>query len=229
MVDKKAILEMTNVTLPAGGGERKDVRSVNVTLAMGGCIAVNVPAHGGYPSFMDVICGLLEPLEGTVLFDGEPWTKQTPDAAARRRHQIGRTFAQKGWLSNLDMDENITLAERHHTRRSESEIREEALAWARGFGWDELPLVRPAWADAKTLQIGDWVRALTGQRKLLIIEEPGDNMGEEECRALLAAVEEKRAADVAVIWLTHAKQWLNMISPKADAVYTLTNDEWTKG
>ena len=105
-------------------------------------------------------------------FEDTDWEEMAADAAAAARGRIGRVFEVRGWISNLDVDENITLAQRHHTSRPLGEIEAEALALAQQFGLADLPRLRPAMLRAGELRRAAWIRALLGAPTLILLEHP---------------------------------------------------------
>jgi phospholipid/cholesterol/gamma-HCH transport system ATP-binding protein len=118
-------------------------------------------------------------------------------------------FEDREWVSNLDIDENITLAERHHTTRSLEEIVAEAVQWGQRFKWPSLPSQRPTWVSRHDRMVGQWVRALLGQPALLLLERPSHDVDTALVETFVAAVEVKKQAGAAVIWLTSDKRLLS--------------------
>ena len=172
MTGKSAVLEFTDVTLPAGNEYDLGLSSANLRVGAGELALVLVdPQHGRVP-IADAAEGLLEPQSGAVLFLGRDWRHMDPDHASACRARIGRVFHGPAWISNLDVDENITLKERHHSRRPWEEIRREALSLAQAFGFHDLPCKRPGWMSREELYRAQWVRALLGHPTFLLLEFP---------------------------------------------------------
>ena len=90
------------------------------------------------------------------------------DRAAARRGKIGRLFEDEGWISDLDVDENIVLAQRHHTQRTDHDVLEEALQLARMFGLPGLPRGRPGQMRRWDLRKAACIRAFLGQPTLTL-------------------------------------------------------------
>jgi phospholipid/cholesterol/gamma-HCH transport system ATP-binding protein len=154
-----------------------------------------------------VACGVIAPVAGAALFDGREWTSRSPDDAAAARGRIGRVFERAGWLSNLDVDENITLAQRYHRRRHPEDTLEEARALASELGIGDLPVGRPAFVERDLLLRCQWVRALMGKPALLLLERPGRDLPAASVAPLIAAVNRRREQDgLAVLWLTDAHE-----------------------
>jgi len=120
----------------------------------------------------------------------------------QRRAQIGRVFDGHGWISNLNVNENVTLAQRHHTRRPDAEILAEAEALARAFGLNELPKIRPALVAPQDLRRAEWIRGFLGQPRLVLLERPMQGVPLEHLPRLLDAVQEACTRKTAVLWLT---------------------------
>jgi phospholipid/cholesterol/gamma-HCH transport system ATP-binding protein len=138
---------------------------------------------------------------GEVRFLGESWNTVHRDKAPGLRGRIGRVFDEPGWVSNLDVDENITLSQRYHTRRPEPEIHEEARQRAQELGLTELPQGRPAFVPRAELRRAEWVRAFMGDPKLIILERPTRDLPEEWAGPLLAQVQKARERGSAVLWI----------------------------
>lgn len=151
----------------------------------------------------DAAMGLVELADGDIRFAGDSWAKLRPGRAARRRGEIGRLFGHHGWVYHLDVDENITLCERHHTHRPYPEIEKEALALADFFGLPTgLPTARPATVDPHTLQKSACVRMLLGSPQLLIIDEPPGGLYPDVLAALKNFLPSARLRGMAVLWTT---------------------------
>lgn len=177
---------------------------LSLRVAAGGC-AVLRPAGGDgrrVRALGNVVCGIESPPAGAVGFRGADWRELSPTEAERHRARIGRVFEGAAWISNLDVDENVLLAQRHHTRRSDADLRAEAEALARLFGLSRLPTGRPAWTEPRDLQRAQWVRALLGTPILLLLEFPERRVTAEDLAAFARAVDERRAAGLGVLWVS---------------------------
>jgi phospholipid/cholesterol/gamma-HCH transport system ATP-binding protein len=98
--------------------------------------------------------------------------------------------------------ENILLPQRHHTRRSVRELREEAGGLAQQFGLPGVPLDLAGDIPVADLQRAACVRAFLGRPALILLEEPTAGIYLEIISALMNTVREARERGAAVIWLT---------------------------
>jgi ABC-type transporter Mla maintaining outer membrane lipid asymmetry ATPase subunit MlaF len=161
-----------------------------------------------YP-LADVVSGLVGTESGTLKIFGGEWSSWNADEQARARWRIGRVFEGHGWMSNLDVDENVTLAERYHSARPWPEILEEAERWAKMAGLEGLPSGRPAVAERQLLRRAEWVRAVLGDPWFLLLERPGRDLAEGWIDDLLPLVETARARGAAVVWLCEGRREWN--------------------
>jgi phospholipid/cholesterol/gamma-HCH transport system ATP-binding protein len=196
------VLEFQQVTTE--GGHLYDAALWQVSFRLQKSELMLVRLEAGHISLQlaDVAQGLIEPMQGSVSFLGDRWSVLSDKARLAARARIGRVFEEPGWISELDMDDNITLLQRHHTRRPESAIRDEASELARLFSLPGLPQGRPSDMRAPDLRRAACVRAFLGQPELLILERPTAGVYPEIMPALMASVRAARLRGAAVLWTT---------------------------
>ncbi|MBX3413938.1 MAG: hypothetical protein KF708_14705 [Pirellulales bacterium] len=196
------ILEFRSATLPAPNTRLQGLTEVELRLAPGALALVRVELGRELLPLASAAQGLVAPLEGSVRFQGHVWTELDANQLSRCRGQIGRVFGEWGWVSNLNVLENVRLREEHHTRRSTPEIESEADALARSFGLPRVPRGRPELVPRSELRRAEWVRAFLGRPRLVLLETPLRDAPPESLAPLIAAVESARRGDAAVVWLT---------------------------
>jgi phospholipid/cholesterol/gamma-HCH transport system ATP-binding protein len=196
------VLEFQQVT--AEGGHLYDTAIWQVSFRLQRAELMLVRLEAGHLSLplADVAEGLIEPAQGSVAFFGTRWTELSHAARLAARARIGRVFDEPGWISELDMDENIILSQQHHTRRPESAIRDEAAALARRFALPGLPQGKPSSMRAPDLRRAACVRAFLGEPELLILERPTTGVYPEIMPALMASLRTARARGAAILWMT---------------------------
>lgn len=202
------ILEFHNVSVPCPANADTGLDGVSFALEPGALLLVRVDAADRRSALPDVAQGLLAPVEGLVRFEGEDWQQMSAERAAAQRGKIGRVFEEGGWLSNLDVDENITLSERYHTSRPAADVLAEARALAVALGMPSLPAGRPSGVPRLELRRAQWVRALLGGPRLLVLDHAAEETPAPWREALLRQVTVVRAAGTAVVWITsEPTQW----------------------
>jgi predicted ABC-type transport system involved in lysophospholipase L1 biosynthesis ATPase subunit len=174
---------------------------VSFALQAGELAFVRTSRQGRFPPLAELAEGLSAPAEGRVLFLGEDWTLLDADQAARRRGQIGRVFQGPAWVNNLDVDENVTLRVRHYSGLPAPEVNAAAADIAGRVGLSEVPRTRPAWTPHEDLARAQWVRALLGQPRLLVLEDPERDAPESAIAAWRVAVAVALRDGAAVLWI----------------------------
>ena len=212
MPDATPILEFTGVTVEADATYDSGVWNVSLRLMPGEMALVRMERGSLRLPLADAAQGLTDLAEGAVTFLGRDWRDVPPAEADRRRGRIGRVFdegAGSGWLSNLDVDENVMLAQRHHTARPRKEIADEAARLAQMFKLPGLPRGRPAHARPHDLARAGLVRAVLGHPDLLILERPTQGYPE-LLPPIVNVVRAARLRGAAVLWTTaEAAEWTN--------------------
>lgn len=197
------VLEFRDVHVEARHPYDVGLAGANFSLAPGELLLVEVEKGQGRNPLADAAAGLAEPERGEVLFRGISWAGMSAGESAEKRGTVGRVFEPGGWVSNLNIDENVTLSQRHHTLRPLEEIAAEADRRARGFGLPGLSAIRPAAAKRPERRAAEWVRAFLGEPALIILEHPMNDAYTSLLPALGEAVEAARKRGAAVLWLTH--------------------------
>ncbi len=215
MNESTDILRFHDVTIAAASKHESGLSNLHLSLAPGDLAVVLLEKEQVRIPLADAAEGLVAPVRGTVTFLGEDWQTMTPDRAAAQRGKIGRVFEGESWLSGLNVDQNITLAQRHHTRRPVEEIEEEATQLCRVFGLPGLPRGRPSNARWQDLQKAACARAFLGAPILILLENPTIGIYADVIAPLIHTVREARQRGAAVLWTTNELQVWN--NPKLHA------------
>jgi phospholipid/cholesterol/gamma-HCH transport system ATP-binding protein len=202
------ILNFAEVTIRSSLQYETGLSDASFALSPGDLLLVRIERENERLPLADAAQGLLGGDQGTISFLGEDWRELSADRAAAQRGKIGRLFDDEGWISDLDVDENILLAQLHHTDRSEAEIMDEALTLARVFGLPGLPRGRPGEARRWDLRKAACIRAFLGRPTLIIIEQPIRGVYADVTAPLLNAVQSARRRAAAVLWMvTDPQTW----------------------
>ena len=203
IVDRqRVILQFDDTVFPDSSGTVTQSDEISLTIHGGDLILIRLPRLKQTAAFADACAGINEPGSGSVRFLGRKWVDLRPDQANALRGRIGRVFKTGNWINHLSLLDNILLPQRHHTRRSERELCDEAGDLAQQFGLPGIPLGLPGDLTEADLQRAACVRAFMGRPSLILLEEPTSGVFLEVISALMAAVRAARDRGAAVIWLT---------------------------
>jgi len=208
-IPEDEILSFRGVSIAVPPPYEFGLEDIDLVLKRGELAIVSVDRGHGFTPLADAAQGLLVPDQGGVYFLGKNWSDLRPAAAADARHKIGRVFVEGGWVSNLNIDENITLGQRHHTNLPIDEIYREAEKLGVFFGLKSLPSRRPAMVRRSILRRAGWVRAFSGDPELILLEEPLKDAYTELLHYLIKGLASALTRGAAVLWITSDMRFLD--------------------
>jgi putative ABC transport system ATP-binding protein len=199
------VLEVRGVrkTFEAESAPVRALRGVDLTVDRGTFLALMGPSGCGKSTLLNLIAGLEDADEGTIVVAGEPLTEGTEDdhALIRRRH-IGIVFQFFNLLEGMTVLENVTLpaiiAGRH---RKAAETRARDLLDLLGIG--DKASVMPGVLSGGQRQRLAIARALANEPTLLLADEPTgalDSAGGQEVIELMSRL---HTAGQTIILVTH--------------------------
>ncbi|MBA4387826.1 MAG: organic solvent ABC transporter ATP-binding protein [Verrucomicrobia bacterium] len=194
---------------------------VTFSVAAGKLMLILSDEEGTLDPLCDLAEGLVWPDSGMVAFQGVDWARMPADDQVSTRGRIGRVFASQGWVSNLGLYDNVTLAQRHHTVRSEDEIRRAAMRLGLALGLQAIPDLPPDTMPADVLKKAECVRAFLGRPALVLLEGPENGMDREATKALVSIVNSAVAGGVSVVWMTKSAAVYRDTSLENPSRYTL--------
>lgn len=198
----EAILELRQATVVVPEPYEFGLEEADLELGAGELALVALERGQGETPLPEIVQGLIPPVSGEVRFQGRDWRDHSPGEAAAARGRIGRVFRRGGWISNLNVDENITLPLRHHTDLPPGEIRRRAEEAGRRFGLAELPDERPALCPRAALKRAGWVRAFLGEPALIVLEEPLRDAYSEMVHLLMEGIAGALVRGAGVLWIS---------------------------
>jgi len=158
----------------------------------------------GKSTLIKCVSGALEPTSGEILFMGEPLPAGDPATTLKRG--VATIYQELDLVADLSVAESIFLA--HEPRRwplldLDRMYRESAALLAR-LGHDSIPVrakvgrLRPA-----AQQIVSIARALSGNVRLLVMDEPSAILDDAEINTLFDVVRRLTAEGVGVVYISH--------------------------
>ncbi|MDE3065749.1 MAG: ABC transporter ATP-binding protein [Acidobacteriota bacterium] len=200
-----AVLEVRGVrkTFEADLAPVRALRGVDLTVERGTFIALMGPSGCGKSTLLNLVAGLEEADEGTIVVAGEPMTAGTEDdhAMIRRRH-IGIVFQFFNLLEGMSVLENVALPAIIAGRnRKSAESRARDLLDLLGIA--DKAAEMPGFLSGGQRQRLAIARALANEPTLLLADEPTgalDSVGGQEVIELLSRL---HAAGQTIILVTH--------------------------
>ncbi len=199
---QKMILQFDEVGYRAPNESSASFAGVSLALAPGGLAAVHIDHDSEHVPIADLATGLLEPTSGRVLLGGRDWQAMDPFEQAAARGRIGCVLEQPSWIGSLNVLQNIMLRERHHTRRPDAQIADEAAQLCQLAGLGAIPLLRPDRVRSRELRMLEWIRAFLGNPALVVLVFPERDTFSSACTVCAQLVARARAAGAAVLWIS---------------------------
>jgi ribose transport system ATP-binding protein len=202
-------------------GATRALKNVSFEVAAGEVHALIGENGAGKSTLMKILSGAHQPDAGVVELDGQPFVPANPLHA--RRNGIAMIYQELTLAPHLNVEENILLGEEpsrlgwlNHSRRRQ--LARQALA---ELHHENIPLDAPV--NTRTIaeqQVVEIARALIGQPKVLIMDEPTSSLTQVDTQNLFLVIERLRRLNVSVIYISHFLEECQRIADR----YTVLRD-----
>ena len=206
-----SLLRISDVSRHFGGVQA--LSHLTLEIPAGGIYGLIGPNGAGKTTLFNLVSGVFRASSGSIEFDGREITRWRPVAIALAG--LARTFQSIHLFTGLSVRENVMMGQSREAYTGLRSLvpvladrRQRALARAAD---DVLELPgRPAYADPSAHELphavqrtGEFARALAGEPKLILLDEPAAGFDEEESRVLAADIRRVRDHGVTVMLIEH--------------------------
>jgi ABC-type branched-subunit amino acid transport system ATPase component len=168
------VLQIENLTVRFGGVTPLD--GVSVVFESGTCGLIG-PNGAGKTTFFNVLSGFVKPAAGSVTAFGENLLKM-PDFR-RARWGLRRTFQTEMAIEQLSVYDNVAMIHEHSGAKRSSR-RGDVLTAIEFVGLQASPKSKVGVLGARERRLVEVARAVVGQPRLVLLDEPGAGLPEEE-------------------------------------------------
>ena len=196
-------------------GGVKAVDNLDLRVERGEIVGLIGPNGSGKSTLVNLVCGVLKPTSGEVLFENNSLAGQVP--STRLKNGIARTFQNIRLFGGLTVWQNLWVA-----RNSREDIHSQSILnrWL-GSGTDlrseiEATLEFSDLADkadvlASNLAFGEQrrlelARAVTAKPQLLLLDEPAAGMNQAEVAELEQRIRSLREQGITILLVEHVMQ-----------------------
>jgi phospholipid/cholesterol/gamma-HCH transport system ATP-binding protein len=184
-------------------GERRVLDDVSFNVPEGiGFIILGRSGTGKSVALRHII-GLLRPDEGRVFVRGREISALSGEALSEVRREIGFLFQNAALFDSISVGENVAFPMRRHTRMSDGEIRERALAKLDSVGLGKDYEKMPGDLSGGMRKRAGLARAMALDPAILLVDEPSaglDPVTSEEIDQLLITL---KGEGTTLIVVTH--------------------------
>jgi ribose transport system ATP-binding protein len=196
------VLEVRNLVKEFPGV--KALQGVDLEVLEGEVHCLLGPNGAGKSTLIKCVSGAVEPTSGEILFLGEPLPAGDPAGSLKRG--VATIYQELDLVADLSVAESIFLA--HEPRRGPlldlDRMYRESAALLTRLGHESIPVrakvgkLRPA-----AQQIVSIARALSGDVRLLIMDEPSAILDDAEIGTLFDVVRRLTSEGVGVVYISH--------------------------
>lgn len=177
---------------------------VSIRVRRGRLLALLGENGAGKSTLMNILSGVFLPDEGTLRLDGQEVSFLNPSAALAAG--IGIVFQELNLIPHLSVAENIFLGREPRTRFGLIDY--PRLNAAAAAVLQRLALAVEPTALIADLRVGqqqlvEIARAVSGEARVLILDEPTSSLSEHEVAVLFGVIAELKSRGVAMIYITH--------------------------
>jgi branched-chain amino acid transport system ATP-binding protein len=218
------VLDLQGLSKHFGGVRAVD--GIDLAVARGEIVGLIGPNGSGKSTIVNLICGLLPPTAGRVVFNGADISRLPP--YARVTLGIARTFQNIRLFGQLTVWQNLWVAQNSGEQRNQNFLRR----WLGGSGGareeinrtleffdlahkrDELA-ANLAFGEQRRLE---FARALAAKPVLLLLDEPAAGMNAEEIDQLDGRIRKLRQGGITALLIEHH---VELVMSVADRVAVL--------
>jgi putative ABC transport system ATP-binding protein len=202
------MLEMRRVSKVHGSGpsEVRALREVDLTVDRGELLAVMGPSGSGKSTLLTIAGTLEDATSGEILIDGAEISAMSPDDRARlRRRSIGYVFQDFNLLAGLTAVENVALPLELDGVVS-SRAQDSAHEALRSLGLEDRAGHFPDDLSGGEQQRVAVARAVVGDRRLLLADEPSGALDSVNGEAVMRLLRDACRRGMAGVVVTHDSQ-----------------------
>lgn len=202
-------------------GATRALKNVSFAVAPGEVHALVGENGAGKSTLMKILSGAYRADHGSIEIDGAPFTPENPHHA--RRCGIAMIYQELNLAPHLSVEENILLGaepaklgwlnrsrRREIARRALAELHNENISLTASVS--TLPVAQK--------QIVEIARALIGEPKVLVMDEPTSSLTQADTENLFRVIERLRTRGVSIVYISHFLEECQRIAQR----YTVLRD-----
>ncbi len=192
------------------------VQKTDFTAENGKITVIGGKSGSGKTTFLNMLCGLLSPSEGSILLDGEDMYEMSDSRRSRIRNKLFGVVPQgQTGLKSFTVLENVLIPAQMYG--SKTDLTEKAESLLDGLGILELKNVYANELSGGEMRRMSLARALICEPQFIFADEPTSDLDDEATSSVMKLFRICADKGAAVIINTHEKE----VSDLADKVYRM--------
>ena len=206
--DSQKLIEITDLTKVYGTGSIavQALCGISATVKRGEFVAVMGASGSGKSTLMNILGCLDRPTSGRYALDGEDVSRLSKDRLAGvRNRKIGFVFQSYNLLPRLSAVKNVMLPMLYngHTRKSDKDRRERAMAMLESVGLGDRALHKPNELSGGQQQRVAIARALINNPSIILADEPTGNLDTRSGEEIMKVLCQLHDQGVTIVMVTH--------------------------
>lgn len=152
--------------------DKKILSGVSLDIETGKITTIIGRSGCGKSVLLKHIVALLRPDEGTVMIGGENLNDMTAEELFATRKKMGLVFQNGALFDSMNVEENVGLGLREHTKMSEREISEKIMRLLEMVGMPGIEKYKPSELSGGMKKRVSLARALAMDPKYVLYDEP---------------------------------------------------------
>ena len=205
------ILEIKN--LKKSFGQNEVLKDIHMTVAAGEVISIIGSSGSGKSTLLRSINLLETPTSGEILYKGENVLTKGYDLNTYRTH-LGMVFQSFNLFNNLNVLENIIVAQTTVLKRNRATAMETALDNLKAVGMDRFVNAKPSQLSGGQKQRVAIARALSMNPDVLLFDEPTSALDPEMVGEVLKTMKELADSGLTMVIVTHEMDFAREVSDR---------------
>jgi len=152
--------------------EKIVLNGINLKVEKGESIVIVGPSGCGKTVLLKTILGLIPPIDGEIIIDGEDILKISEEQRIKIRRKIGMVFQNSALFDSLNVWENVGFFLSTHSTISEEKIKEKVSNVLKSVGMEGSEYLMPEELSGGMKKRVSIARALIGNPAILFYDEP---------------------------------------------------------
>lgn len=168
------VIDIHNLNFSFGSGALTQpvLKDVTISIDKGEIVLITGPSGSGKTTFLTIIGGLRQAFHGSVKVLDQQLINSDEQVKVKIRQQIGYIFQQHNLLKSLTALQNVSMTLEMHNKLTEQQRLSRAAEMLIAVGLGERLNYKPDQLSAGQRQRVSIARALVGQPKIVLADEP---------------------------------------------------------